>query len=236
MLLEPFGFTPTETKVYVALLTAGPATGYGVARAAGLARANTYQALDGLVRRGAARRTATKPARFIAVPATTLIVELERASRRSLMELEAQLKQLALSGPVEDRPDPEAITDVSSLLIRAGHCITAAKEDVLVVLGPWASTLYPALEHLAARRVTLRALALGAPAPRGAAVRSVPEKELIAYWGGRPLLVVADHAASVCGIIGADGSALGLATRSAGVVPFLRHLLRRELASASGSA
>jgi sugar-specific transcriptional regulator TrmB len=47
--LTRFGFTPTEGLVYQVLLTGGPGTGYAIARAAGLARANAYSALEGLV-------------------------------------------------------------------------------------------------------------------------------------------------------------------------------------------
>ena len=50
--LTPFGFTPTESFVYEVLLTSGPGTGYAIARAAGLARANAYSALEGLVEEG----------------------------------------------------------------------------------------------------------------------------------------------------------------------------------------
>jgi sugar-specific transcriptional regulator TrmB len=35
--------------VYQVLLTGGPGTGYAIARSAGLARANAYSALEGLV-------------------------------------------------------------------------------------------------------------------------------------------------------------------------------------------
>src|SRR4029077_694037 len=52
--LTPFGFTPTESLIYEVLLTGGPGTGYTIARAAGLARANAYSALEGLVAKGAA--------------------------------------------------------------------------------------------------------------------------------------------------------------------------------------
>ncbi len=54
--LTRFGFTPTEGLVYQVLLTGGPGTGYAIARAAGLARANAYSALEGLVAKGAATR------------------------------------------------------------------------------------------------------------------------------------------------------------------------------------
>ena len=57
-MLERFGFSPTEDKVYQALLGIGPATGYAVAMELGIARANVYQALESLTRRGAARRAA----------------------------------------------------------------------------------------------------------------------------------------------------------------------------------
>ena len=62
--LTPFGFTPTESVVYSALLRLGPATGYGVSRATRLARANAYAALAGLVDRGAAYRTAGRPVQY----------------------------------------------------------------------------------------------------------------------------------------------------------------------------
>src|SRR2546430_4433111 len=48
--LTPFGFTATESLAYAALLRLGPSTGYAVAHATRVARANTYGALEGLVR------------------------------------------------------------------------------------------------------------------------------------------------------------------------------------------
>src|SRR5439155_451636 len=51
--LAPFGFTATESQAYATLLRLGPSTGYAVAHAARLARANTYGALEGLVARAA---------------------------------------------------------------------------------------------------------------------------------------------------------------------------------------
>src|SRR5437016_398471 len=54
--LTPFGFTTTESQVYGALLRLGPSTGYAVAHAVRIARANTYGALEGLAGRSAALR------------------------------------------------------------------------------------------------------------------------------------------------------------------------------------
>lgn len=235
MPLERFGFTATETRVYTALLKSGAATGYGVARSAGLARANAYHALDSLVRRGAARRTATRPPRYIAVPSTVLVADLERAFRRNLVDLEQQLKQIATAQQAEAPADPETLSDAVPLLARAERCIANAKQELLIVLGPWCTALYPAIDRLAARKVAIRALALVGPGPRNAAVRTVSERDLVAYWGGRPLLMVADRITAVCGVFATDGSVAGISTSSPGIVPFLRHLLRRELASVSGA-
>src|SRR4051812_3639255 len=103
--LQAFGFTPTEAKIYESLLRLGPSTGYAVARDAGLARANTYQALDGLVRQGAARRSATIPARYAAFAPETLIGELERRLKRDLDSLAATLRSLPRSSDTA-APDP----------------------------------------------------------------------------------------------------------------------------------
>ncbi len=234
MLLERFGFTLTEAKVYSALLRSGPSTGYGVAHKAGLARANAYQALEGLVRRGGARKTATKPPRFIAIPPESLVGELERRVRRDLGALQDELSKATVTGA--STMDSEPLHDAATLLARAERCVTGSSQELLAVLGPWVSGLFPVLDRLRGQKKTVRLLALGEPAPGGAIVRAVPDGELLAYWGGRPVLMVSDRTSAVCGTIHEDGSATGLATSSPGVVPFLRHLLRRELASASAGA
>src|SRR5437773_1983544 len=61
--LTPFGFTATESLAYAALLRLGPSTGYAVAHATRVARANTYGALEGLVSRTAALRLAGRALR-----------------------------------------------------------------------------------------------------------------------------------------------------------------------------
>jgi hypothetical protein len=58
----------------------------------------------------------------------------------------------------------------------------------------------------------------------------VPTAELVRYWGGLPVAVLADRTRAVCGTVDGDRCD-GVATTSPGLVPFLRHLLRRELAS-----
>ncbi len=67
-LLSRFGLTQYEARLYAALHGREPATGYELAKAAGLARANAYAALSGLTDKGAAALVEGKPARYAAVP------------------------------------------------------------------------------------------------------------------------------------------------------------------------
>lgn len=228
--LDRFGFTPTEGRVYAALLKTGATTGYVVAKATGVARANVYQALDGLVRRGAVRRSATIPAQYAALPPAALVSEIQRNFRRDLAELEASLKALPQAGNGGTPAGLEAIAAAEALDERAAACADAARGELQAVTGPWAPALNDALERAAGRGVTVRAIALGEPGPAVAVPRPVPEGELLAYWGGFPIAVAGDRGRAVAGVVMADGTASGIVTEFAGVVPFIRHLLRREVA------
>ena len=98
--LTPFGFTPTESLVYTTLLRLGPSTGYAVARGARLARANAYGALEGLVTRGAASRTApsVRPARYRPIDPHALLAQLATLQGEALDRLGRELKGLAQQG------------------------------------------------------------------------------------------------------------------------------------------
>jgi len=98
--LTPFGFTQTESLVYTTLLRLGPSTGYAVARGARLARANAYGALEGLVTRGAATRTApsVRPARYRPIDPQALLAQLAALQGEALDRLGRELKGLAQKG------------------------------------------------------------------------------------------------------------------------------------------
>jgi len=98
--LTPFGFTQTESLVYTTLLRLGPSTGYAVARGARLARANAYGALEGLVTRGAATRTApaVRPTRYRPIDPQALLAQLAALQGEALDRLGRELKGLAQQG------------------------------------------------------------------------------------------------------------------------------------------
>jgi sugar-specific transcriptional regulator TrmB len=101
--LTPFGFTPTESQVYAALLKLGPSTGYAVAHAVRVARANTYGALEGLVGRTAAIRLPGRPIKYRAADPQALIAQLAAEQGEALDRLSAGLSSASASVEPETR-------------------------------------------------------------------------------------------------------------------------------------
>lgn len=236
MPLDRFGLTRTQDTVYKALLRLGTATGYAIARDTKLARANVYQALDALVDAGLAHAHSGRPVKYRALGATEALERLAGRFERDLAGLAVELG-LRAAGRRTRRSGGagcERLDGRDALVAAATAAADAAERELLAVVGPWVGRLTGALERARARHVTWKVVALGAPAPEGAIVRPVAEAELSAYWGGLPVVLVCDRAHAVCGVLTGD-IVTGVETRSPGVVPFLRHLLRRELASSTGT-
>ncbi len=90
--LTPFNFTPTESRVYGALLAEGTSSGYSLAKVLSLARANVYQALDGLVAKGAAvLEDDDTPRRFRAVAPKALLALVAQREAALLDRLEEEV-------------------------------------------------------------------------------------------------------------------------------------------------
>ena len=136
--LTPFGFTPTESKIYEVLLTGGPGTGYAVARSAGLARANTYGALEGLVTKGAARADEGQPKIFRAEPPGSVLARIANGQGEALERLSRALD--GFGAPAT--PRVVELTSPKGLLQLLSHEIGRAQQEVLLFAPPEA---YPCL-------------------------------------------------------------------------------------------
>ena len=230
--LARFGFTPTESRVYVALLRVSPATGYAVAREAALARANTYGALETMAVRGVVTRLPGSPVRWVAEDPETLLGRLGRETQQRLERLARQFAAVERRGSRSLATVIDVLPERSAVLDRASDWALSARDELLAVVGPWIPELYPDLARARGPRSSVRVLALGTPAPAGAIVRAVPTAEIRSYWGGLPIAIVSDRRRAVCALE-SDSVTTGVATTHRAVVPFIRHLLRRELASAA---
>lgn len=128
--LTPFGFTPTESQVYAALLKLGPSTGYAVAHATRVARANSYGALEGLVARTAAIRLAGRPTRYRAADPRALIALLATQQGQALDRLAAALSEAGHEGEADTRSVSGARALASLIL----HLVARAEQRAEGVL------------------------------------------------------------------------------------------------------
>jgi sugar-specific transcriptional regulator TrmB len=222
--LDRFGFTPTEAKAYEALLRLGPSTGYAVARALGVARANTYQALEVLARRGAARKVAGRPATFVALPPVALVAELERTFRRELGALEVALRSLVRAGAAGQASDLEILVARADILDRAIDATGDATTAVTALVPSWAEALLEPLDRAARRGTATRVGTVGATRTTARIERVLAADGLRDRWSGEPLLLAADGRRAVVAVAGDTGES-GFAARLPVAVALVEHLL-----------
>jgi sugar-specific transcriptional regulator TrmB len=190
--LTRFGFTPTEGLVYQVLLTGGPGTGYGIARAAGLARANAYSALEGLVAKGAARVDGGRPKRYRPEPPAALIARISNDHGQALERLSRELDAVSV-------PETETLVELMSsraLLQLMTHDVARASRSVgLLAPADAYPLLAPALRRPYAAGVPLH---LSSTGPVELGFSSV---ELVAHdvhpWPGMPVILVVDDRSAI---------------------------------------
>lgn len=184
--LTTFGFTPTESLIYEVLLRGGPGTGYAVARAAGLARANAYGALEGLVQKGVARVEEGRPKRYRPEPPAALLARILDRQGRALDEVSRSLEEISV-------PETLTLVELSSArgaLQIASREAARATSRILLHAPPDAyPPLTPSLRKAGGSGVTL---SLSATAPVELPFADVAVAEATAEWPGQPFLLVVD--------------------------------------------
>ena len=193
----PFGFTATESMVYSTLLRLGPATGYAVARAVRLARANAYGALDGLVSRGAAVRIPGRPMRYRPADPQALVAQITAAHGEALDRLSRALADAARS----TEPETKTLAGARAVANVVLQLVARAERRVEGVLAAelWRATL-PAWRRAAARaQVELRIA--------GDAPTEAPELVVGTTPPDHPTVLVIDNTQTLAAVGSADGLA-----------------------------
>ncbi len=191
--LTGFGFTPTESLIYEVLLTSGPGTGYALARAAGLARANAYSALEGLVAKGAARVEGGRPRQYRPEPPTSLIARISNDHGMALERLSADLDTIA----VPSTPTVVEIESGRAVLQLISHDVARATRSVALAAPPDAFPLLaPALRRPVSSGLPVE---LYSTAPVDLGFHPV---EIISNghsWPGMPIISVVDDRSAILG-------------------------------------
>jgi sugar-specific transcriptional regulator TrmB len=185
--LTRFGFTPTESLMYEVLLTNGPGTGYAIARAAGLARANAYSALEGLVAKGAARVEGGRPRHYRPEPPTSLIARISNDQGLALDRLSTELEAISVPGT----PTVVELESARAVLQLLTHDVARATRSVALLAPADAFPLLaPALRRPVSSSLPVELYSTG-PVDLGfTPVAVVPEGY---SWPGMPIVAVVDE-------------------------------------------
>jgi sugar-specific transcriptional regulator TrmB len=189
--LTSFGFTPTEGLVYEVLLNHGRGTGYAIARAAGLARANAYSALEGLVSKGAARMEGGRPRQYRAEGPAGLIARISANHGSALDRLSRELENI----PGTSGPSTVEIDSGRSVLQLLTQGVTRASISVDLLVPPDAYPLLaPALRRPYAGGVSLQLWSTANVSLDFSEVGVVAQQPA---WPGMPVLAVFDRQSSI---------------------------------------
>ena len=191
--LTPFGFTPTESRVYQVLLGDGPGTGYAIARSAGLARANAYSALEGLVSKGAARAEDGQPKRFRAEPPGGVLARIANTQGEALERLSRALDGFG----VPPTPSVVELTSPKGLLQLLTHEIGRCRSSVRLLAPAEAfPILAPVLRRAASAELEV---VLAAQVPVQLPFTRVEAIPSGFEWPGLPIVAVLDGTGAVIG-------------------------------------
>jgi sugar-specific transcriptional regulator TrmB len=191
--LTRFGFTPTESLVYEALLRTGAGTGYAIARSAGLARANAYSALEGLVMKGAARVEPGRPRRYRPEAPAGLIARISNSHGLALERLSSELESIAV-------PQSPTVVEVESgrgLLQLLTRDVTRASQSVELLAPSDAYPLIaPALRRPVSAGIPVSLWSLSAVHLGFGQVRQVSGEH---RWPGMPIIAIVDDRSAIVG-------------------------------------
>lgn len=157
--LMAFGLTRQEASVYLCLYQKGTLTGYEAAKVTGISRSNVYNALGGLVEKGAAYLLEGSSSKYMAVP-------VEELCDNKLRLLEGMKKWLVANMPKTDEQAEGYITIVGEqpILDKMHHMLEQAEKRIyLAASGERIASMEEELAALLERKVKVVLLTDKAP-------------------------------------------------------------------------
>jgi HTH-type transcriptional regulator, sugar sensing transcriptional regulator len=190
--LSALGLTEYEAKVYLALLSENPATGYQISKSSGVPRSMVYEALGRLEARGAALKSEDEKATlYRPVSPAVLLDRYEREARERAARLRHELL------PLYNREESGRLWNFSGrreALAYAADLIDGAQHELMLVLTDAdVEALQGRLEAAHARGVSLGVMITGDSAfDLGQVVRH-PKRETELHHMVETLIVVRDE-------------------------------------------
>ena len=190
--LVAVGFTEYEAKIYLELLRDNPATGYQLAKQAGIPRSMVYEALGRLRNRGAVMETLEERATLYRPLPPDVLLDNHAQQQRQLLEGLGEGLRLLYQAPDEERL--WTINGQQPVAAYTRQMIRAAKESLMLVLPDSdLNALRDELIHAHAQGVALSTLLTGEGGLEvGQVARHPPLESEIQHLSGM-LMVVADN-------------------------------------------
>ena len=226
--LKRIGFTEYEAKVYLALLTKYPATGYHLSKASGVPRSMVYETLRRLYNRGAVLETVEERATlYRPLPPATLIDNHEAEHVLLVRTLRSGLQDLFTSTE-DDRV--WSISGLAAVHTYASNLIQESNKPIFLVLPDEALDLLRTEIHQACQRgVDVNVLLTGdGDLECGRVVRHPPlESELQGLVG--TLLVAIDGQEVLIASPGTGQETTATVTRNPDLILIARQFVWMEL-------
>lgn len=217
-LLMRFGLTHQEAKIYSCLHECRHATGYELAKAAGISRSNAYASLSSLVEKGGAYRIDGKPVRYEAVS----ISEFCENNIRNLQETKKQLETQMIQ-PNEHDDAYLTIRGNQNIRDKIYSMISQAQQRIYISMA--ASTLkefLPVLQHCASARINIVLITDEAVALENMHIHIMPRQ-------GNELHMICDSEAAMTGELDDSANCTCLYSLKKNLVDLLKSALRNEM-------
>lgn len=198
--MSEHGFTKSESRTYVALLKAHPATGYELAARAGVPRSAIYAVVKRLAAIGAIRAVSNEPKRYSPIAPAQLMRMLSQRFTQHLESLERSFDRLR-----SEVPDASTwtLTGYDAILDRAASMIDEAKKSVhLSLWGREANRLSDVLRRATERGVSAIAFSFTELPDLSAQCLSygLREEDLAPHWDHK-LVLITDQARGLIGTV-----------------------------------
>ena len=139
-LLNTFGLTGNESRIYLALLKTNPATGYEISQMTNVPRSAIYHVLQRLESQNLVNSVDERPRHFVPLPAEALLSQYSHKLDRDLAELRASLAELI---PGDQTLDMWFLKGYEEMILKAQELLSKAREKIYLSL---LKTEYLALE------------------------------------------------------------------------------------------
>jgi Cd2+/Zn2+-exporting ATPase len=224
--LVAIGFTEYEARVYLALLSENPATGYQISKHTGVPRSMVYEALGRLHARGAVLKTGDQRATLIRPVPPDILLERYESEHRSLLKN----LQEGLSG-LYNAPQEEHLWSISGSLVvlaYAKQMIEGAKDEILLVLNDThIDTFSDEIQAACEASVTVNAVLTGEKVLScGQSVRHPPLESELQQLTDMLVVIVDDHE---CLVANTKGDTVATITTNRNIVFIAKQFIWMEI-------